>query len=159
MHSLVFCALHTVLCCVACGLEGNLNNSLLTETLQQEAAPPCISISRGTVSCSVRRRPCWWWRWPRPSCRLRSPARPARWLPCTASCRPRHAFTLLVVNRTGQSKRNGSHLNWGELRSTLRSRICFPVELTISSSTAFFSSSSPRPSRADVGSARGSASW
>lgn len=50
-----------------------------------------------------------------------------------------------------------SHLSWGELRLTLRSKICFPVAFKISSSTASFSCSKPLPSRADIGRAASSA--
>lgn len=53
-------------------------------------------------------------------------------------------------------RKNSSHLNCGVLRSTSRSKMCFPVEFTICSSTAFFSSSRPRSSRADMGSTWGS---
>lgn len=54
---------------------------------------------------------------------------------------------------------NSSHLNWGVLRSTLRSKMCFPVQFTILFSTAFLSSSRPRSSKADMGSAPHSADW
>lgn len=129
---------------------------------RKDCSPPYFAISLRTVSCSVHKQRCWWWPWRQPSLHLHSPARPGRWLPCTANCRWRCTF---AVNAPPHSKRNNtvretsSHLNWGVLRSTLRSKMCFPVEFTISPSTAFFSSSRPRPSEADMGSAWGSVNW
>ncbi len=72
-----------------------------------------------------------------------------------------HLLRMLSYSKhkNTERKKNSSHLNWGLLRSTLRSKICFPVEFTISSSTAFISSSRPRSSKADMGSTLGSVNW
>lgn len=144
--------------CLSWGLNRNLNNSILTNAMQKKEVASSLSVTLGRASCSVRRRRCWWWHWQQLSCRHRSPAHPGPWLACTANCIYRKT-TSEHESKVGRKRKTSTHLNWGVLRSTLRFRMCFPVQFTISSSTAFFSSSSPRPCRADMDSAPGSESW
>lgn len=121
---------------------------------------PCVTVGLRTASCIVRRQQGWWPPWPRPSRRLRSPPRPGRSPPCRANWRWKCTFTAKTRPHRGWNHAGeDGHLNWGPLRSTLRPSTCFPVDFTISVSTAIFSSSRPRPSRADTSSALGSVNW